>query len=231
VLAEGDATETLRDLFGHRGFDVIDLAFPGAIEREVVHTDLAPAGAVIDFRRADAARACAALRSYCPATVVVAVVLDEQVAQIQDDVDAVFCPPVDRARLFVRVVELIAARRHGGEHSITRITGVVGVIRGNGLFHRVLAVLHQVVPPVNAGAILERALREIDAQPESIDEPDLAAILASGRLFDALAPFVDSVSLQGTLATLSGLLNVPESPEDPCIPVRTDVEITARTCG
>jgi hypothetical protein len=241
VLADGAALETLRDLFGHRGFVIVALSSRLELERHVLRADVAPAVALLDFRHPEAQNACAALRARHPRTIVVGIVEEWQVPEIQDSVDAAFCPPVDRALLFVRVVQLVAERRHGGA-PFSRITGVVGVIRGNALFHRALAVLHAVVPPVNAGAILERALREIDARPESVTEPDLAAIVASGRLADALAPFAEADAerddaashaemLHTTLATLLTLLNSPSSHEDPCIPVRSDGEITARTCG
>jgi hypothetical protein len=242
VLADGTALETLRDLFGHRGFQMIALSSRVELERHVLRAEVAPAAAVLDFRHPEARTACAALRARHPKTIVVAIADEHQVPDIQDSVDGAFCPPVDRALLFVRVVQLVAARRHGGA-PFSKITGVLGVIRGNDLFQRALAVLHAVVPPVNAGAILERALGEIDARPETVTEPDLAAIVASGRLADALAPFAEADDdddpdgsaqaeiLHSTLATLLALLNSPASLEDPCIPVRMEDEITARTCG
>jgi hypothetical protein len=241
VLADGVALETLRDLFGHRGFVIVPLSSRLELERHVLRADAAPAAAVLDFRHPEAETACAALRARHPQTIVVAIADEHQVPAIQDAVDGAFCPPVDRALLFVRVVQLIAARRHGGA-PFSKITGVVGVIRGNDLFQRALAVLHAVVPPVNAGAILERALAEIDARPDSVTEPDLAAIVASGRLADVLGPFADAEAddddsaahtevLHTTLAMLLALLNSPASLEDPCIPVRMEGEITARTCG
>jgi hypothetical protein len=236
VLAEGAAAETLRDLFGTRGFVVVELTSRHELEREVVHAEAAPAAAVLDFRHPEAMNVCQALRAHHATTIVVGILEEAQVPEFQDHIDAAFCPPVDRARLFVRVVQLVSARRHGDDH-VHKITGVVGVIRGNALFHSALGVLHGFVPPVNAGAILERALREIDAQPDTVTEPDLAAILASGRLADSLAPFGDDEregddeGLRFTLATLAALLDSRNGHEDPCIPVRSEAEITARTCG
>jgi hypothetical protein len=232
VLTDGAPVETLHDLFGTRGFVVVELTSRVDLERQVVRADVAPAAAVLDFRHPEAMNACQALRTHHPGTVVVGIADEAQIAEVQESVDAMFCPPVDRALLFVRVVQLVSARRHGDDH-VRKITGVVGVIRGNPLFHRAIRVLHTFVPPVNAGAILERALREIDARPDTVTEPDLAAIVASGRLADSLAPFGegDLEGLRTTLATLAALLDSREGPEDPCIPVRSDVEITARTCG
>jgi hypothetical protein len=233
VLADGVPAETLRDLFGTRGFLVVELTSRVELDRHVARAEVAPAAAVLDFRHPEAMKACRALRAHHPETIVVGIVDEHQVPEVQEHIDAAFCPPVDRALLFVRVVQLVSTRRHGGR--ARKITGVVGVIRGNALFHRALRVLHAFVPPVNAGAVLERALREIDALPETVTEPDLAAIVASGRLADSLAPFRDGdddgEGLRTTLATLAALLDSREGLEDPCIPVRSDVEITARTCG
>jgi hypothetical protein len=231
VLADGAPAETLRDLFGTRGFVVVVLTSQVELEHQV-RADVAAVAAVLDFRHPEAMNACAALRAHHPDTIVVGIVDEAQVQEVQESIDAAFSPPVDRALLFVRVVQLVSARRHGDTHA-RKITGIVGVIRGNALFERALRVLHAFVPPVNAGAILERALREIDARPETVTEPDLAAIVASGRLADSLGPFGsgDDEGLRTTLATLASLLDSPEGPEDPCIPVRSDMEITARTCG
>jgi hypothetical protein len=111
---------------------------------------------------------------------------------VQHRLDAAFARPVDAARLFVRVVKLIADRRHEGEPTTgvrrrPRITGVVGVVEGNDLFHRAARALFTVVPPVNAGPILESALRELGGNPLTLSRADLAAMLASGRLAAALS--------------------------------------------
>ncbi len=233
VMADDAAGSTLRDLFGQRGFVVVTVDSFAALESYLAQAVLAPAAAVIDFRHDDVAAAARTLREQHPGVVLVGIVTGHDVTSIQDALDAAFEPPVDRARLFVRVVELVAARKKG--HPANKITGVVGVIRGNRLFHRALDLLHEAVPPVNAGAILERALFDIGTTPTSVDPADLAAILASGRLHDALAPFSDGHAIHHALLMLSTLLDSRLGPEDPCIPVRIDADssadITARTCG
>jgi len=219
LLADDGATRTASDLFGSRGFVV--LTTPSYVDV-----------AVLDFHHRDARAVARVLRADHPHVPVIGIVSADQLTEVQHLLDAAFAPPVDRARLFVRVVELVASRKHG--HHATKITGVVGVIRGNLLFQRALEQLHRAVHPVNAGAVLERSLQELDASADSFDEADLEALLASGRLQEALAGFGDEIDILDALTGLAGLLSSHESQLDPGIPVRptrSDEETTHRTCG
>src|SRR5258706_1932201 len=48
VLADCVPAETLRGLFGTRGFVVVVLTSQAELERHVLHADVAPAGAMLD---------------------------------------------------------------------------------------------------------------------------------------------------------------------------------------
>jgi hypothetical protein len=208
VATPGDAA-ALKTLFSSRGFVVrarsVDEVASGTRRRP---TERMPNAALVDLGVPDARRALNTLSADRPGLALVAILAADETTEVQDLLDAAFQRPVDPARLFARVVELVAARRNGAGKGRRghRITGVLGVVTGNDLFEQVTRELTSVVPPVNAGAILEKALRDLGSDPFVLKEPDLAAILASGRLAEALTPFGDPVAITAAVSRLERLV-------------------------
>lgn len=208
VVATPPDAAALSQLFSARGFHVFDRTVDEVAGGTLTPTGRVPDAAIVDCRVRDALRALRALSVERPGPAVVAIVSDDEVAIVQELVDAAFQRPVDPARLFARVVELVAERRKGkgkGRRA-NKITGVVGVVAGNDLFAKVAHELTSAVPPVNAGAILEKALRDLGSGPFLLKEPDLAAILASGRLAEALSPFGEPAAIHAAVSRLERLV-------------------------
>ena len=198
VIVSRESGRPLCDLFGSRGFS-IDLC-PDAADLSLA-LNAAPAAAIVDFEVESASEAVQLLDGVRPRPAIVGIASKQGVAT-QELLDAAFVRPVDPARLFARVVQLVAIQRKGKGKRQNRLTGIVAVVDGNALFKRVEMALHGAVPPVNAGAILEKALRDLGTDPKTIQEVDLAAILASGRLEAALLPFGSPGAIRAALAQI-----------------------------
>jgi hypothetical protein len=89
---------------------------------------------------------------------------------------------------------------------VPRITGIVGVVEGNNLFHDALEALSEAVSSANAGAILEKVLSELGVTPRLVQAVDLEAVLASGRLASALKHFADARAIESAIRRLSAAL-------------------------
>jgi hypothetical protein len=202
VFAQGPSAQASSELFAPRGFTVQTVSSVRALELYVVSRPDQAAVALIDFRHPQSDAALALFMGLPAGPAIVAVVEDMNEVD-PAAVDAVIVCPVDPARLFVRVVELAARRRKG--HDSKRLTGVVGIVRGNDLFHRALAAMHSAVSPVNAGAILESLLRQQGVSPASVEQRHLDAIVASGSLADALLRFGEPSSIGGALQQVAAL--------------------------
>lgn len=218
VIADEVAGDHISDLFSTRGFVVKCFSRVDVFADEYLAAAAAGAAAIVDCHRKDAERILSLLHMQRPRPVLVGIVTADELRAVQDRLDAAFERPVDPARLFARVVGLIADRKRSlaapvaGERkrklsgSQATITGVIGVVRGNSLFHRVAEELHTVIPPVNAGAILEKVLQELGSDPFRWTTADLAAMLASHRLTAALAPFGEPTGIQVVVKRIEHLL-------------------------
>jgi hypothetical protein len=200
--------ESLSQLFSRRGFTVVTA---GALEDLLVLVRRARRGshaeaAIVDFEAPDAAEAAALLSQLEPHPLLVGVAATNGALGNQDLFDAAFTRPVDPARLFARIVHLLAQQKKGPDANLNRITGVVAVVRGNQLFQIATHELSTAVPPINAGAILEQALRGLGAEPQTLDKADLAAMLESGRLADALRGFGEGADVAAALDRLAARL-------------------------
>jgi hypothetical protein len=202
VLAKQDDAEAVQELFVRRGFTVVITPSIVTLERYLIRGAL-PSAAVIDFSHQDAREVLSTLAIRAPRPVLVGIVPELEIPTVQDSLDAVFARPVDRARMFVRVLELIADRKR--RRRTKKLTGIVGLVDGNELFHLVAHELHAAVPPVNAGAILEKALRDLGSDPFAVGEAELAALLTSGRLARALSPFAPAPAIEAALSRIAVL--------------------------
>lgn len=203
VVAESSSAESIRDLFARRGFQVVLAPSLGAFTQYMTEGSVTPAAVLLDFAHPDAWFALQSIEDVRSRVVVLAIATEQQAAHAQRSIDAVFTRPVDPARLFVRVVELVAWKRGKRQR---KLTGIVGVVDGNDLFRLVARELHRVVPPVNASAILERALRDLGSGPFVLGDADLEAMLASGRLAQALKPFGEHRAIMAAMGRISALL-------------------------
>lgn len=193
VVGRNTVAGPLSELFARRGFTLRVFASVDGLRRLPRPANMAVA-AVIDLELTDAAGALAVLRGREPGLPIVGIAGDSRVGDdVEQQVDAVFVPPVDPARLFVRVVALVAERKRG-KGAPPRISGVVGTVKGNPLFEAACRELHDAVSPVNAAAILERALAELGANPSRLSAAELDAILGGGHLARALAAFSEPAS-------------------------------------
>ena len=204
VVAEATNADAIRRLFSRRGFLVVMASNETAVADFSRRGDADVSAAIIDFSVAGAVRILSKLHAVDPLPILVAIAPAEQVAALGESVDEVFSPPVDRARIFVRVVELVAERKKG--KLVRKITGLIGNIPGNPLFRAVETELCTVVPPVNAGAILEGVLRDLDVEPFALRPVDVAALLASGRLHTALAAFAAPPAIEAALARIGAIV-------------------------
>jgi hypothetical protein len=199
------SADPLAQLFSKRGFAVVvagSVDMLGVLLTQATSEERAEA-AIVDFDAPNAMRAAELLGAHDPAPILVAVADPEGQMGDQEAFDAAFVRPVDPARLFARVVHLLAERKKGPDSRRNRITGVVAVVRGNQLFQIAAHELETAVPPINAGAILEQALRGLGGEPTTIEKADLAAMLESGRLADALRGFGDSADIARALDRLA----------------------------
>src|SRR5688572_8234820 len=162
-----------------------------------------PEVAIVDFEAPDAAGAQGLLSTQEPPPIVIGIAAGDGALGDQELFHAAFIRPVDPARLFARVVHLLAERKKGPNADRNRITGVVAVVRGNHLFQIAAHELETAVPPINAGAILEQAIRGLGAEPQTLEKADLAAMLESGRLADALRGFGEGAEIAAALDRLA----------------------------
>ena len=86
------------------------------------------------------------------------------------------------------------------------VDGIVAVVKGNRLFHIVERELSTAVPRVNAGAILEKALRDLGSDPRQLKKSDLEHILESGSLARALEDFGEPGAILDVLARIRNLV-------------------------
>jgi hypothetical protein len=204
VLAElGDAM-SMEALFARRGFAVILVPSLAALCSHVDHGGRAPSVLIVDLAHADARAALATFEDASARPSLVGILASDGVPVPHDLLDATFERPVDRARLFVRVVELVALRRKGRRRR--KLSGLVGAIDGNDLFAAVAHELARAVPPVNAGAVLEAALRQLGTGPFVSRPADVVAIVRSGRLAEGLAPFGTQAAIADALARVLRLV-------------------------
>jgi DNA-binding response OmpR family regulator len=188
LVTSGPSAGELSALFSTRGFDTRVLGGAQHAQAMLQRPGARAAVAILDFALTDAVATLHLVRAAEPRPAVVGIVDEDSATIVQDMLDAAFAPPVDPARLFVRVVALAARAR--GEARPNRIKGVVGVVRGNALFERAAHELGEVVPPVNAGPLLEQVIEELGTSAGTMSEADLAAAVASGRLAATLGTLV-----------------------------------------
>jgi hypothetical protein len=203
VFADPSRSDEMTQLFGRRGFIVQVVSSVRALELYIVsHGPDHAAVLLIDFRHPKSASALSVFADLAVRPAVVAIVQD--VNEVDPDLaDEIVTCPVDPARLFVRVVELAAHRRKGRYSK--KLTGVVGIVRGNALFQCTLSALHTAVSPVNAGAVLESLLRQLGASPASVERRHVDAIVASGHLAEALSRFGEPSQIDRAVKQLIAL--------------------------
>jgi hypothetical protein len=190
------------DLFGRRGFNVRGVACAESLGK-FLRTQPKIGAAVVDFALPDALAAAQLLGGLDPVPVIVGISPLGQPPPQSALLDAGFTRPVDPARLFARVVILIGDRKSTRHR---RITGVIAVVNGNTLFKAVEKQLWACVNPVNAGAVLEKVLGQLDIDPQRVTVADFAAAIASGRLAAQLAPFGKREAIAEVLHEIEALL-------------------------
>jgi hypothetical protein len=205
VVAEFRDALNIESLFARRGFAVVVTPSLAALRSYFDRGGDAPSAAVVDFSHPDSRSVLATFEDQEPRPVLVGILPSDGVPVQQDLVDATFERPVDRARLFVCVVELVALRKKGRRRR--KLTGIVGAIDGNDLFAAVARELAVAVPAVNASAVLEASLRRLGTGPFISKKADFEALLASGRLAAALAPFGTSEAIAKALTRVVTLLS------------------------
>jgi hypothetical protein len=202
IFADAAQSEAVLGLFGTRGFDITSVSTLGALDLYLLSHDVQALSVVItDFRHAGAHAALTHIKMCAAKPAIVGIGGDPPGDDSQ--VDAWFAWPVEPARLFVRVVELVNLRRKG--HLSKKLTGIVGVVRGNDLFHSAVSALCSAISPVNAGAILEAHLRDVGASPASVGPDDVKRLLANGALADSLSAFGHPVTVRRALSQVSRL--------------------------
>jgi hypothetical protein len=188
LMATGPDARALDALFARRGF--ITLHVPSAAEmREVISPrPRRPSAIIFDLGHPEARATLEKLEMPAPHPALIGIAADAQAASVPAGVlDSLFVRPVDPARLFVQVVELVSIRRTGRRRR--KLSGIVGAVNGNDLFIRVASELSVAVPAVNASAVLEGALRALGTGPFILKEAEIEAMVASGRLAAALETF------------------------------------------
>jgi hypothetical protein len=211
IIVAGASAPAIEGLFGKRGFVTYVAAGAEALARIIEVSELAPAAAVVDFELPDADQALNILiHGLEQRPVLVGIASTDGLLIGENLLDTAFMRPVDPARLFARVVQLLAERKKGrrpkgARHK--RLTGIVAVVKGNRLFHIIERELTTAVPRVNAGAILEKALRDLGIDPRSLKERDLERMLSSGSLARALEDFGDANAIVDALERIREILS------------------------
>ena len=207
VIVAGASAPAIEQLFGKRGFVTYVAENAEALVRIVKEHKLHPAAAILDFELPDADHALNVLLQVLPRKpVVVGIASSDGLLIGENLLDSAFVRPVDPARLFARVVQLLAEKKKGRQRGAKRLTGIVAVVHGNRLFHLVERELTTAVPKVNAGAILEKALRDLGADPRTLDKEHLAEMLDSGSLAQALEDFGEPGAIVDALGRIKELL-------------------------
>ena len=213
IVAEDTLGARLWDLFARRGFEVVlaermddVLGFAtGSGSR-----DLAQSVAVVDGRLPWAGEALVYLAARSPRPILVGVVARPIKLSTTRALDLAFSPPLDPALLFAQVVKELsdrrAARGHRDSGRQARITGLIGTVHGNPLFCRMVEELETVLLPINAGAILEKLAVDIGTNPRAIAPSEARAIIESGQVGEALAPFASRQDVAFVVDRLRGLL-------------------------
>jgi hypothetical protein len=203
VLAGLPDSLFIEAMFAHRGFAVIVTPSLTALRSYFARGGETPSVAIVDFARDDAPEAAAELGERDARPPVIGILEPDAHPPEPEGLEAAFVRPVDPARLFVRVVELLAAQRGGRRKRM--LTGLVGAVEGNDLFDAIAAELAAVVSVVNAGAVLEATLREIDVGPFVVKPADVVAVLATGSLEEALLRFAEEDAVALALRRVFGL--------------------------
>jgi hypothetical protein len=203
VLAEIADSLKIEGLFARRGFAVVVAPSLVALRSYFDRGGKAPLVVIVDFVHQDARAALWAVEDLDPAPARVGILESHEVSAYQESLDAVFVRPVDRARLFVRVVELVSARRKGRRRR--KLTGLVGAVEGNALFNQIANELSLVVPVVNAGAMLEGILRETGIHPHKLEQDDVLGLVATGKLATALLRFGTGPAAAAALMRISAI--------------------------
>ncbi len=204
VLANASDGLAIVELFTRRGFAAGALTSVDDLET-LAHAGHMPAAVIVDLLRPDAQRAIDALGTRDPGPVVVGIV-EACNLETPFTLDAAFIRPVDPARLFVSVVELLADRKKGRGRGNKRITGVVAMVDGNELFRAVTRELHVIMSPVCAGAALEYTLRELGVSTYAVNEAEIEALLASGRLATAIRAYSSVGLICATMARIRAVV-------------------------
>jgi hypothetical protein len=209
LIVAGESADALAQLFATRGFTVSVAVSMGELESLIAGVDAAPDAAVVDFALEDGDTAVLALATLGVRPILVGIADNQGFISGEESLDAAFRRPVDPARLYTRVVSLLAEKRKGkgNGHKRNRLTGVVAAVDGNVLFQLAVREVALAVPPVNAPAILEKALHDLGANPRTLTPGDLAAMLASGRLAEALLSFSEPKLIHAALARVRSLLD------------------------
>ncbi len=205
VFAEARYAHDICALFAQRGFTTSVAGSLGALDLFLLEEAATPlAVAIIDFRHRSAHAALQSLDTWTYRAAIIGVVDEGAMAMVPERLDAAFERPVDRARMFVRALQLVAELKKG--YQSRKLTGIVGVVRGNALFHAVACRLHVAISPINASAVLELILREVGTDPSRVQSSDVNAIIGSGRLAEALEPFGDSLAIRAAIAQVAALV-------------------------
>jgi hypothetical protein len=208
VLASPSVVNPIGALFGGRGFQLAGFDNVDALKDYVTHAKEPIDAALLDFETPRALDAARILGDREGKPVIVGLGKTGEPPPASPYLDAGFTRPVDPARLFARVVILIGERKPN--HQIAgrkhRITGIVAVVQGNKLFHMVERQLWSAVPPINAGAILEKVLFALHINPTTVTVADVAAAIASGRLQEQLVPFAKPEQIAEVLVSVENML-------------------------
>jgi DNA-binding response OmpR family regulator len=207
VIVASASAPAIEQLFGKRGFVTYVATDAEALAHLMTGEDrVSAAAAILDFELPDADQALNLLTRENPRRpILVGIASSDGLLIGENLLDSAFLRPVDPARLFARVVQLLADRRKG-KKGAKRLTGIVAVVHGNRLFHMVERELTTAVPRVNAGAILEKVLHDLGADPSTLDKADLVMMLQSGALAQHLEGFGEPSLIDEALGKIMQLL-------------------------
>jgi DNA-binding response OmpR family regulator len=206
VIVAGASASAIEALFGKRGFVTYVAGGAERLAQLVKDAGLAPSAAILDFELPDADQSLSLLTRDARKPVLIGIASSDGLLIGENLLDSAFTRPVDPARLFARVVQLLAGRKKGRRQGSKRLTGVVAVVRGNRLFHLIERELTLVVTKVNAGAILENALRQVGADPTNVTKANARVMLEGGSLAQALEDFGEPGAIVESLGRLQKLL-------------------------
>jgi hypothetical protein len=205
LMADGQDARALDTLFARRGFITVQVASQAELQQVVAPRARRPSAIIIDLAHPEAQATLGSVDSPAPRPALIGIAAAAEAAAVPPGVlDGLFVRPVDPAKLFVQVVELVSVRRTGRRRR--KLSGIVGAVNGNDLFMLVAHELSVAVPAVNASAVLEGALRALGTGPFVLKSAEIEAMIASGRLAAALDGFGSSpvikVALKRVLAAI-----------------------------